>query len=81
MLESHFNKASDLKSCNFIEKRPQHFPLKFAKFLRTPFFYRTRLVAVCEFDPDVTHERDTNVAQKFSFPICFSLQTDYPQFQ
>ena len=36
MFESHFNKASDLKSCNFIEKRPQ--PLKFAKFLRTPFF-------------------------------------------
>ena len=33
-----FNKG--LKVCNFIEKRLQHrfFPVKFAKFLRTPFF-------------------------------------------
>ena len=29
-----------LKVCNFIKKRLQHrcFPVKFAKFLRTPFF-------------------------------------------
>ena len=40
MLESFFNKAADLKACNSIKKRLQHncFPVKFAKFLRTPFF-------------------------------------------
>ena len=40
MLESLFNKYAGLKACNFVEKRLQHrcFPVKFAKFLRTPFF-------------------------------------------
>ena len=40
MLEPVFNKYAGLKACNFIEKRLQHrcFPLKFAKFLRTPLF-------------------------------------------
>ena len=35
-----FNKYAGLKACNFIKKRLQHkfFPVKFAKFLRTPFF-------------------------------------------
>ena len=35
-----FNKVADLRACNFIKKRLQHryFPVKFAKFLRTPFF-------------------------------------------
>ena len=38
VLESIFNKTAGLKACNFIKKRLQHrcFPLKFAKFLRTP---------------------------------------------
>ena len=38
MLESLFNKYAGLKACNFIKKRLQHkfFPVKFAKFLRTP---------------------------------------------
>ena len=37
---SLFNKYAGLKACNFIKKRLQHryFPVKFAKFLRTPFF-------------------------------------------
>ena len=34
-------KLQVLKTCNFIKKRLQHrcFPVKFAKFLRTPFFF------------------------------------------
>ena len=38
VLESIFNKVAGLKACNFIKKRLQHrcFPVKFAKFLRTP---------------------------------------------
>ena len=34
------NKVAGLKACNFIKKRLQHrcLPVKFAKFLRTPFF-------------------------------------------
>ena len=40
VLESHFNKVADLKSCNFIKKRLQHrcFLVKFLKFLRIPLF-------------------------------------------
>ena len=40
MLESLFNKAVGLKACNSIKIMPQHrcFPVKCAKFLRTPFF-------------------------------------------
>ena len=39
MLESVFNKVAGLQACNFIKKRLQHgcFPVKFVKFLRTPF--------------------------------------------
>ena len=38
VLESIFNKVAGLKACNFIKKRLQHtcFPIKYAKFLRTP---------------------------------------------
>ena len=40
MLESLFNKVSDLKGGNVIKKRLQHrcFLVNIAKFLRTPFF-------------------------------------------
>ena len=40
VLESLFNKAAGLKACNSIKKRLQHscFPVKLAKFLKTPFF-------------------------------------------
>ena len=36
---------------NFIKKRlqPRYFPVEFAKFLRTPFFYRSPPVAASEF--------------------------------
>ena len=39
VLESLFNKVAGLKAYNFIKKRLQHrcFPVKFAKFLETPF--------------------------------------------
>ena len=35
-----FNKVAGLQNCNFIKKIHQHrhFPLKFSRFLRTPFF-------------------------------------------
>ena len=41
---------SDKVTGNFVKKRLQHrlFPVKFAKFLRTPFFYRTAPVAASE---------------------------------
>ena len=40
VLESLFKKIPGLKACNFIRKKPEHrcFPVKFAKFLRAPFF-------------------------------------------
>ena len=43
MLESVFNKVAGLQACNFIKKRLQHrcFPVKFVKFLRTPFSHNT----------------------------------------
>ena len=52
VLESLFDKATDLKACNFIKKKFQHrcFPVKCAKFVRTPFFYRTSPVAASDFN-------------------------------
>ena len=46
-LDSLFNKVAGLQTCNFIKKRLQRscFPVKFAKFLRTLFFYRRPPVA------------------------------------
>ena len=46
-----FNKVAELRVCNFIKKRLQHrcFPVKFAKFLGTPFFHRTPPVAASDF--------------------------------
>ena len=40
VLESLFKKVAGPQACNVIEKRVQHkcFPVKFAKFLRAPFF-------------------------------------------
>ena len=40
MLEFVFNKVTSLQASNFVKKRLQHrcFAVKFAKFLRTPFF-------------------------------------------
>ena len=39
VLETLFNQVAGLKTCNFFKKRLQYrcFPVKFAKFLRTPF--------------------------------------------
>ena len=50
MLETLFNKVRGLKVCSFIKKRLQHrcFPVKYAKFWRTPFFYRTLPVAASD---------------------------------
>ena len=56
MLESNFSTVAGLICCNFIKKRLlivlfQHpcFPVKFAKFLRSPFFHRTLPVAASVF--------------------------------
>ena len=40
MMESPFIRVADLQACDFIKKRlqPKCFPMKFAKFLRKPFF-------------------------------------------
>ena len=50
LLESLFNKVTGLQACNFIKRRLQHkcFHVKFAKFFRASFFYRTLPLAVCE---------------------------------
>ena len=55
VLESLIKKVADLKAWNFIKKRLQHkyFPVKFVKFLRTPFFYRTPPVAASDNAEDV----------------------------
>ena len=43
-------KAADLRPATLLKKRLWHrcFPMDFAKFLRSPFFYRTPTVAVSE---------------------------------
>ena len=50
MLESLFNKVTDLETCNFIKKRlqPRYFPANMANFFRTDFFNRAPLVAASE---------------------------------
>ena len=49
MLESNFSKDSGPICSNFIKKRLQHscFPVKFAKFLRTPFLQNTSSGCFC----------------------------------
>ena len=44
MLESLFNKVTDLRACNFVKQR-RFFPVNIPKFLRTFFVYRTPLGA------------------------------------
>ena len=50
MLEYLFKKAADPRACDSIKKRLQHrcFPVKFAKFLRTPFLKKGVPVAAPE---------------------------------
>ena len=64
VLESLFNKIAGLAACNFIKKTLQHrcFPVKLAKFLRTPFFYRTPQVAT-----SVLYESMEKVVKKTVF--------------
>ena len=58
VLKSLFNKIPCLQACNFIKKRLQHscFPVKFAKFLRTPI-----LKNIGE-RPATLLRRDSNIA-------------------
>ena len=66
VLESLFNKIAGLEDCNFIKKTLQHrcFPVKLAKFLRTPFFYRTPQVAT-----SVLYESMEKVVKKNRFSL------------
>ena len=50
MPESLFLIKLQAHACNFIKKETWHrcFPVNFAKFLRTPFFYKTPLAAASE---------------------------------
>ena len=46
-----FNKVAGLRPASLLKKRLWHrwwFPVNFVKFLETPFFYRTPLVAASE---------------------------------
>ena len=45
-----FNKVADLRPATLSKKRPWRrcFPVNFVKFLRTPFFHRTPMVAASE---------------------------------
>ena len=64
VLESLFNKIAGLEAYDFIKKTLQHrcFPVKLAKFLRTPFFYRTPQVAT-----SVLYESMEKVVKKTVF--------------
>ena len=46
----HFNKVAGLRPATLLKNRLWHrcFPVSFAKFLRTPFFYRTPPVATSD---------------------------------
>ena len=45
MLEPLFDKVSDFQGCSFVIRRLQHryFPVKFAKFIKTPFLPQEHL--------------------------------------
>ena len=47
-----FNKVAGLRPATLLKKRLWHkcFPVNFVKFLRTPFFHRTPLVAAFTFN-------------------------------
>ena len=73
MLESLFNNVAGLQACNFIKKILQNrcFPMKFAKFLRTPI-----LKNICERLPLFVSPQNTitNSGGKFgldeTLPVC-----------
>ena len=63
--EAVVRRCSSKRLCNFIKKKLQCrcFPVKFSKFLRTPFFYKTHLVANPVFFAILAlpHERDAGI--------------------
>ena len=64
---SQILQGNTVRACNFIKKVLQHrcFPMKFAKFFRTPFFYRTPPMAasVCR---KATKHKENNIKKKYS---------------
>ena len=69
MLKSLFNNVAGLQACNFIKKSLQHrcFPVKFAKFLRTPFFtehLRWLLLKITQLNVNKNIIRKNSTAEK-----------------
>ena len=73
-VEVFFDKVTGPQGCNFIKKRLQHrcFPVKFSKYLRTPFFYRTPPVAASVFDyinvPCESSPNHIKLKQRLAYP-------------
>ena len=81
MLESLFNKLAGLKACKFIKTRLYHrcFPVKFAKFLKTPSFaeYLRWLPSIyCRASPLV----NTAIGEKFNFNFFKNLSLVLTRF-
>ena len=68
MLECLFHKPVGLNICNSIKKRLQHsfFPVKLAKFLKTPFF---RGVSVAASDIWFAFPKELGVIPEFYYPF------------
>ena len=74
---SHFSAMSGLQVCNFIKKRFQHrcFPVKFAKFLRTPFFTEYLRWLLLMFLSSVESECPT-AARVFKCPLSAQMSNE-----
>ena len=70
VLESICNKVAGLKACNFIKKRLQHtcFPLKYAKFLRTPIL--KNICDDCFSTVDPVTFNDTSTTEIYTWEVC-----------
>ena len=71
MLVSLFNKVTGSQACIFIKKRLQHrcFPVKFAKFLKTPFFTEHfQGLLLFMYKPEKIHE-----SEECKILWCFSI--------
>ena len=77
VLESLFNKVAGLKAWNFIKNRLQHscFPVKFAKFLRTPI-----LKNICEWLPGWSYRQILAILWAVSLKISCPVLTILLEF-
>ena len=74
VLDSLFNKAAGLKACNPIKERLQHrcFPMKFEKFLRTPFFTKEFQWLHLRFNPCFQRSSEQKPVRLSAINISFS---------